>query len=314
MHLNRKRYRGIIVLLWAALLTISTAFAQNTGSNPYIDSEHTYRITIGDIANTHIWVLADENENPVDTIDISDPRVTNIDAATLSGGNEDITVKFLNSYYPNDTTIYLQYYELADFGSGVVCVSARKLQINITQNTFYFELAVDDSTCNSQSGLLHTYESMDNETFQTTVDFTVTMNKGADFVIDSWTFDVTLELVSSAYTFSSYSVTTDAGGGTVSPLNDNGTGYGSDGDGIFGVTISGPDADNDTQVVATLTVTVEGEARKAEGVRLTVSNGKAVSATDPPSYTDDNTVLSSDRVQRLTVLSVPLTSNITVSD
>ena len=301
------------MLLGVVLLSMSTVFAQNTGSNPYIDSEHTYRITVGDIANTHIWVLADENEAPVDTIDISDPRVTNLDVATASGGNEDISIKFLNSYYSGDTTIYLQYYELADFGGGVECVSARKLKINITENTFYFELAVDDTTCNSQSGVVHTYESMDTETFETTVDLTVTMNKESDFVIASWNFDMTLQLVNTDYTFSSYNVTSDAGGGTVT-IDDSSPGYSfSNSGGTLGVSVSGPANPNDTQVVLTISVTIEGEAWQGDGIKLSISNGVAVSNTTPPVYTDDNVLIDSDREQQLTVLSIPLLSNITIS-
>ncbi|MDA3879965.1 MAG: hypothetical protein PF436_06215, partial [Prolixibacteraceae bacterium] len=96
------------------------AYAQeNTGSNPYLESEHAYAVNIGKAANAKRWVVTDKDGgNPntpytITTLNEDTFDWFDIEPATTNGTNEIVTIFFDRDIFaPGGSLIgtwYLQY-------------------------------------------------------------------------------------------------------------------------------------------------------------------------------------------------------------
>jgi hypothetical protein len=293
---------------------------QNKGKNPYLDSEHAYQVSIGVEANDREWVVTNDAESSdfpytITKANYADDGLDWFEVITTAPGDgefEQVEIYFDRDIF-SEGTYYLQYFEYEDHGSGKICISARQFEITVTENTFYLLTGANGNQCNAESGKVHTYEQVDNDTgtdlFSTTVSYTVTMNKGEDYSPDNFSFDAAFDETVTNFEASvtttdggTASFTEDAGGYTVSVVPGNG---GSD-----------PFLD---EVEVTLSVTFNLPVLDVHTPELSVSNGQAVKDGTPQSITYDNETVypvsdPGDREQIITINDIPATRNIGFGD
>jgi hypothetical protein len=278
----------------------SYAQPQNTGASPYLDSEHSYRVNIGLVANTQEWIVTDKGLNTYNLTSTPQPWAT-ITPALIDASYESIRIFFDRTVFSVGTW-YLQFRET---DGAHTCVSAREFPINVVENTFYLILANDiTNTCNSQSNLVHTYEEVDGpaDVYSTEVTYSVTMNKNDDFDPSSWSFDAKF-----SQSVVSFSATTTDGTLTTSVITP-GTDY------RINLTTS---IANLSSVTVSLTVSYSNPVLADLIRNLTVSNGQAIVAAPPApdALTNDNITVypiasPGDRLQAITILAIPATQNI----
>jgi hypothetical protein len=292
---------GRLLLLTTILLLAGLRYAnaQNTGEYPYRASEHAYQVPIGRAANLKTWAIVDSTN---ETIEYNLKEVTwaSVDSAENDGGNEDVEIFFTPGIFTVGSVWYLRYREDQIHNGSITCVAARQIKITIAENNFYLQLEDDISVCNSQSGIVRSYTDIDDETFETTVTYTLTMHKEPDFDINRWEFDGIFDtevqsLVTNVLT---------GGGGSVTPST-------STGDSIH-FTVE-PDGTGFPDTVAIeLTVTHLLPVLTDSLTSVDINNGIARSGDSdyPWVFTDDNTQDYSDRNQGVNVLAIPGTQDI----
>lgn len=290
--------------------------AQNKGANPYLDSEHAYQVPIGKTENDKRWVVTDDVSNTY-TITTSNEGTYDwfdIDPAATNGGNEQVTIYFDRAVFSVGTW-YLRYYEDELQSDGLsVCISAREYSLNVSANTFHLDIGADKTVCNAESGEVHTEAEVDNDPvdsdlFPTSVSYTVTMNKGADYSPDNFSFDAVFDVGVSIF---DASVTTVDGG--AASWEESG--------GIYTVTVipgSGGDDPFLNEVEVTLDVTYNLPVLDTHIPELSVSNGQAVKDGTPQSITYDNETVypvsePGDREQIITINELPATADIGPGD
>lgn len=313
----------ILILLVIAMMPIAggSLFAQsvtgeNTGLTPYIDSKHAYAIQVHKGGNTtdKVWQVTDGTDtyifsstNNAVTATVYPWAYVHTDAVN-DGDREVVEIEFLRTIFNVGETWYLQYFEYSKAGGE--CVSARQVAISIEQNEFYLTMADDGSECNSQSGVVHTYNEFDNNSYETTVTYNVYMNKPADFLVNQWAFDA--RFLSQAVTsFTATMVTANGGTVTSSPAV-TGTA-----DSIH-LLIS--DINAAGQALTSVQIKVEVKFLNAIDTdtthTMTIRNGQARSASsDPYVFTDDNIITypvatPGDRSQTIAVNKLPATQDI----
>ena len=302
------RKRNIVLIVWLCSLLGMTvdSFAQNTGSLPYLNSEHAYRVAIGEFLNIQrVWYITDKSTDTIQLTDALD-YVYIITEATIDGGNEDISILFDSDEGFTIGPWFIQYYEYDETHS---CIAAREFPITISDNTFYLELGVDDAACNDQSGEINDYGDIDTESFPTVLTYAVTMNKAPNFNVTSWVFDAKVTFANTLYSLDSLTaaVTTTDGGSVVV------TDLGNDSLNMEITTIPA----SPSLVVVTLTVYVYGPVLSDEIVNVTLSNGQAFTAASgvPTVITEDNILypplFPGDRERDVTVRRIPGTLDIT---
>lgn len=274
------------------------AQAENTGAAPYRDSQHSYRVPIGLVANDQRWVVTDDGANTFNLTSSPEAWAT-ITPATLDGGYEVIEIFFDRNVFSVGTW-YLRFYEDQDMGGSIICVSAREFVITISENSFRLTLAATvPSQCNSQSGIIHAYTELDEptEVFTTNVTYIVNMNKSNDFNPTSYNFDANFSQsisVISATTNDSAIIITGATPGT-----------------DFNIEVKRAVANAASDVVE-ITVTYSNPVLADVTRNLTVTNGEAIVSKPlaPDAVTEDNIVGYPGRVQAITILAVPATRDI----
>lgn len=311
----------LLVMLTALLLLAGPRYAHaqtNTGAAPYLESEHTYQVQIGEEANNRMWIVTDDPATGSFPYEVAKANYPSngyawfevITPATTDRDFEQVTIRFDSTIF-DVGTYYLQYYEY-DNDEGL-CISARNFEITISENLFYLTLGDNFNQCNDESDSIHTYAEVDNvpddgsEYFATEVEYTVTMHKETNYSPDTWEFDASFNQTVVTGSFSA-NVTT-VGGGTALSTPDGGG---------YTVTVVGPNGGDDPfpdEVEVTITVSFENPVLTPALPELTVSNGMATVNGTPPAYTYDNTAIyplaaPGDRQQEVTIYALPDTRDI----
>ncbi|WP_096429533.1 hypothetical protein [Labilibaculum antarcticum] len=227
------------IFILACLLMIGgQAFSQN-GTNPFVNSTHTYTVTPGDAGNTLVWsVLIADGLTAADAGDFD----------IVTNGNATVDIKWNKA---NDATIVNYVVQLSE-ESANGCFTLRQFPVTVQANTFYLAASEDGNECHDEDGNIIALGA----SLATTVDFTVTIDN-ATFLLNltTWEFDLAFGLVGT------YSINEVKVGGNIvtAPYNS----ISIDG-GVENVTVS---------------VKVTGNVQTAETVTMTVSNGKAIKGT-----------------------------------
>jgi hypothetical protein len=290
-------------------------YAQNTGAGPYIDSWHTYRVEMGNSANTYEWDITQVGST--DTTNLATRAGGDLVGwvdATRSGIYNDIAIFFGDANFDPSQTWELLYRE---FATGT-CIAARKFTIRLTTNDFYLTLAANDTLCKNESGDVLDWNNVDYEPFNTVFTYRVTLHKVAGFVLTGWSFDASINLSPANHSYVSYTVAVSpVGEGTASIVD------GAPLDGIFTVNASGLTTPSRTDVSVDVTVTLSGLLHRGITTTLSLVNGQAKSGVSGPILTFDNTgrptsgspdnvadAALRDRLQVIVIDSLPATQNI----
>jgi hypothetical protein len=316
---------GRLLLLTTLLLLAGSHFAhaQNSSTEPFIDSWQKYRVPVGVSANSVTWELReDDPENPASTLDLS----------TLDGGgaawidiySENVSetdyaaieIKFDGDEgFANGQTWYMVYSEWDGTAGSGNCTAVRAFEITISENTFYLSMGDDNDACNSLDGQVLNWNDINSVDIESYVDFTVQMNRQDDFDMNTWSFTGAITFDQSNYDFIRVrsvgnTLPGNSDASEVFTITDDGTGTFTVSVDAETVTPSDPPADYTDFI--TLRVYVSGLVYEGETVILTVSEGKAFSGANYPKETDDNLSEGGDRIQEQTILPLPATPNIAI--
>jgi hypothetical protein len=304
-----------VLLLTAFLLLAGMRYAsaQNTAGGPYINSWHQYAVQKSATSNISEWVifntLSDANSNIGGTT-LNAQSWVNLTSPVASEAR--VAIYFDNTVFA-PTTRYLVYSEYPSSGSNI-CVARRSFLIDIKANTFYEDLPVADNgnTCNSSAGKVwdNDVDNLSLISDVTTVTFTVYMHKAdANFHIDNWQFDATVNVTNAALHTSVFPVS--------SASSDQGTWTIDDGvtlnEGIFHMTVVTPDNVDFIQDRLTFSVNVYGVITDDYTVELEIENGVANSGSTSTYVvvTADNE--SGNRTVSRTIFGIPNTSLVSVT-
>jgi hypothetical protein len=308
------------------------AHAQNTGSEPYLDSEHSYRVNIGDVANERAWFITNGTDITYTLLDTKNGDNSPVAPAdswasvipTGSGAGQAGTgfhgVKiFFDSDDFSTGGWVLQYFEYQEHDGGTYeCISARSFDLTLAENTFWLLVNTDETddvtgggidVYNSQNTLVHSITDLEDpgDLFNTTVTYTVTMNKGADFAPTYWQFNT--NFADEVQSFNAVVSTTNGGAATTTPVT-----AGQE----YTVEVTPETGYNIDLVEVTITVEYNHNVLSDITRNLMVTNGIAVfeNPPAPDAITDDNitTYPSGDegnRTQAITILAIPSTQDIT---
>jgi hypothetical protein len=313
----RARNIAKIMILTAVILLFGMnryASAQNTPDGPYLNSWHQYSVTKGVAAHTATWHL-ELASNRSTTVPLNNGLWVDIN---LIVGIEYISIYFteLEGFTitaPNNHW-FLVYSEWDNLAPGV-CTARREFEINITENSFYLSLPATGSVCNSRTEDVwdNSVEFLNNPGRSSTVEFTVTMNKVAEFLIDRWRFRGTISFPSGSTVLDPLNpFATTPSGTSVSGGNWTITNNGGNFD--LEVIYSGGDFGGETDEV-TFRVDVLGDITADFEILLELTNGQADSG-DPSIYivkTDDNLSKGGGREGLYEIFGVPNTSVVTVN-
>ncbi len=228
----------ILVALVALMLTSLGTMAQG-GASPYLNSTHTYTVTMEDGANTASWVIADNAGVALAT------------QPSFSSGKAGKVATMVITWA--DTWASVGDYKIWFIESGT-CSTKRELPISIIANTFYLTMNADGSECHDLSGTILGVDAIGN----TNLLFTVNLNKDSDWAIDNWKFDFTVN-VSSGYTLQSVKLNAGAELGTSGNYSDQ--------------SVPG------TLATSIILVVINGHVETGATVTVALSNGKAVKGT-----------------------------------
>lgn len=296
-----------ILLAMVTLLASLRVVAQgNTGATPYQDSRHTYRVTIGTTTNAQEWTIVNAaNTVTYNLTDATPEAWCTYTAATTNGGYDVVTIFFDRNFFAEGDWLL----RFTETDKNNTCVSAREYPITVVANTFYLTLAGDAFGCNSQTGLVHTYDEVDApaDVFATSVNYTVTMNKSDDFDPTLWRFTVTFPQAVGSITTTVN--TADGGTAAITELAPNNQT-------TYRVTLT-PGATNPSMVEVVVSVSYSNNVLADVARNVTVTEGEAVYSAPPApdAITDDNITtfpLSApgDRVQAITIYAIPATRDI----
>lgn len=332
----------IRVLIQAAgLLALLTGYAygQNTGAAPYRDSEHAYRVRIGDVNNIRVWTIFNGTAETTILNTSSSPDVqvawatilgTGSAAGQAGTGYHGVLIYFDHTFFTTNNW-ELRYYEYlehdgegAQTGTTYECVAARQFNLTLSDNSFWLEVSTTESDDLGSVAGLQIYNTEHNQVndytdleapnlFITPVNYTVTMHKNADFEPSYWEF--TANFASPVHSLTATVFT--ANGGTITQTEVT---SGSE----YSLRITPPVGFNESVVRVNLSVEYEHDVLTDAARALDVTNGIAVitypSATPQPpnTVTDDNIVVYPEfpgtpgyRTQAITILAIPSTRNIT---
>jgi hypothetical protein len=249
------------------LLICEVAMAQG-GASPYLNSTHTYTVTMEDgLNNTDLWVIANDAGIPL--------AIQPTFSADVDGNIATLVITWADSWASVGSAFKILFSEEDD---NTLCVSQRELDVNVIANTFYLTMEADASDCHNLSGEILGEDVSGN----TTLLFTVNLNKDASWDIDNWVFDFTVG-VTGNYILQSVKVNDG------SDLGDGGT--------YSAISVSG------VIIAAQIEVVVNGPVEEGSDVTVEIVNGKALKSTIT---TPDNG--TGDKDQILTVNPLPATS------
>jgi hypothetical protein len=271
-------------LLLSLLMLIAGSFnasAQvNTGSYPYLNSWHSYRVEVGDGSNTRQWDIVNEDESI--TRDLSSTTHLWSSINSLDGTYADINIFYTDTLFAVGDIWYLRYREYsADEGT---CVAARQFTIEIFENDFYLSLDDDVEVCKTPyDGMVCSWDTINDatETFNTSFTYRVTLNKDSDYEINGWSFEATIDLtpVGHNHTFNDYTLEVVPVSEGTATLVDDGS-YGSDLDGYFKASMSGLTTATLSSVAVDVVVTVNGLLYEGVTASLTLENGQAIAGVN----------------------------------
>jgi len=283
------------------------ANAQNTSSQPYIGSTHLYGVPMGDYNNDVTWEISNPTYSGGDTIDITSISWANPSKEDNMDPTRDsayIEITFANTLFPLATGTWRLFYSERNGNS---CVARRYVDINPVDNSFNLVMNGAETDCNSYNDTI--FDNSDgiiaNIIGNSVVPFTVTMEKGSDFRLTSWSFVASVSISGTGYTLPVIlpSVVTAPGHGS---LTFSGTGGSS-----FTGTVSGISTSDDFLSDAiTFNVIVNGSPVNDFIVTLTI-NGRAYSGNNYTAVTIEND--DTDNIQQKTIYGIPNTSVIAVT-
>jgi hypothetical protein len=301
------------------------AHAQNTGANPYLDSEHSYRVQIGDTNTDQVWIIT--NGTTSYTLFSEREVVTTPVWATILGtgsgagnagiGYHGVRILFDNSAFSTGTW-YLRYFEYLNHPSAALeCVAAREYEITISANSFYLTVSHNETDRLGDAGL-QIYNSQHNKVRSitdlegvtdslTTVNYTVTMNKSGDFDPSYWQFNA--NFADAVHSINAVVTTPDGGSVTSLITNTPGTDY---------TLVVTPTATNPDLVTVQLTVTYAHNMLVDVLRDFQLTNGVAVVQNPPaPDIVANDNIQTypigdiGNRTQAVTILAIPSTRDIT---
>ena len=322
--MQRAKHIATLISFIAAIMLLSGpryAHAQNSFSNPFVNSWQKYQVLMGNTANSVTWELWDDLESP--TIELELDKDDDWVDYDIEAPNAYVEIKFYSPYFDNGETWYLVYSEWDDNDN---CVAMRFFEINIAENTFFLSLGADENNCNSLNGEVLNWDNVNglggsgiDTKIESYVEFTVQMNKKDNFAMNSWSFNGATTFSNNDYDFVRVRSVSDNLSGT-SNAGENFTISGDDGTGVFSVivdaaatTATEPEAADYTDYII-LRVYVSGLVHQGETIILDIDNGKASSGINYIRETNENTSLGGDREQRINILPLPATSNIAIAN
>lgn len=239
-----------ILMTAAALLLISAGAMAQGGATPYLNSTHTYTVTMEDGANnTAQWVIAD---NAGTALDPQPTFATNIDGniATM-----EITWTTVGSFK-------VQFSET----NPSTCVAAKELNVSVSANDFDVTAVAPAATCNAADGVVN-YAGTD---VTTEVSFVVNMETADSSFNPNWEFTFTLA--------------SNTGATIVANSVSAGTGTLSESSGTYSLTglTSASGAGS-----VTIIMNVTGELYSAEDMVLTITSAEELAYNTPDVDSDD---------------------------
>lgn len=315
---------------------LSKVYAQNTSAQPYINSEHMYRVPLGDISNNVTWVLQNHPTSPTVTYNLTDGRsdygkvwvdTSLINKATIDSAA--VELKFINDLFVNGQTWYLIFSERDSNPANGSCIARRSMNIAITENTFYLSLGGDDEDCNRLNGRVLNWDDIlmngSNHSgsvwpIPTYLIYRIFMHKASNFTLSTWSFNGTVAPLLGNYSILGFE--TSAGTGALSGTSNGGGAFTitNTGAGTFSVVVNSPVNSGDIIDYIDIRVNLTGLVFRGENARLTLSNGIARSGSAYTVITNDNLLypiapdVPGDRQQELEIWPLPATSNIVLND
>lgn len=292
-----------LILLTAFMLLAGLRYAsaqENTSAAPYIGSTHRYGIPVGNAANTITWQLTNPNTATVVNPTGSVNTTANPDSALV-----DIT--FDNATYGSVAGPWtLTYREMSN--STGSCVAVRTMDITPVSNSFNLAMDATASDCNSYHDTI--FDNADGVisaiTGNSSVPFTVRMNKAPTFRLKEWSFTGTV--TASYCTLPSSAVVIATGGAPDHGiLSFTGTGASFTGT-VTGISTN-PADDFSTDDI-TFNIVVNGSPTADYVITLDIV-GTAQSGTNYNVSTGENS--AADNKQVNTIYGIPNTSIVSVT-
>ena len=255
------------IAMLALMVLSASAWAQD-GLNPYLNSTHTYTVSMEEMSNTGTWKLLDASNTELTAG--TDYTIAASTAAASGPGNATAVITFDKNITAGTYT--LEFSET----SGAGCIALRQKTITVIGNTFYVSTADQTATCNGEDGKVHAQGDTGNSVAVIPVNLNTT-----SFTPDSWNFKFTLSITpeasKTAATIQSVAVGQTEATATAT-IESAGT-Y------SLGANISG--ANTTTNVY----VTINGLIDADQTVTLTLTGGTAIkgSATTPDNGTGTKT-------------------------
>jgi len=258
----------ILFIAFFFLLIGNEVFAQS-GSNPFVGSNHSYYVNSTDNGVTHdgahtdnkyYWYLTDDSDVKITTPGTiyTAGQAWGTDVAPIANLFK-IDITWGTSASGNTYHLYLEEY------SGNNCITKRKIIINVIPNDFDISIADLGASCSDASGSIIVNDD-ENNLGNTVKIFTIDMKTQADMTasgafIPDWKFD--------------YEVTV-GNGSFVSVSFDDNTSDTNDGTANTGVVT----VDNDDYSIQ-MTVTFSNVWNKADDVTVTLSKGVELTYNTP---------------------------------
>jgi hypothetical protein len=232
------------------LLLISTGLMAQGGATPYLNSTHTYTVTMDDGANnTAQWVIANDAGTALDP---QPTFATNVDGniATM-----EITWTTVGSFKV----------QFSETNPSSTCVTAKELDVVVSANTFDVTAVTPAATCNAADGEVN-YAGTD---VTTEVSFVVDMATGITGFNPNWELTFTL---------------TTTTGATIGNVTDGTNTITPDVSDIY--TLTGLSSANGTGSI-TIFLDATGELYSAEDVVLTIASAKELTYNTPDVDSND---------------------------
>lgn len=239
----------IYLFTTAVLLTISGIVMAQDGETPFLNSTHTYTVTMENgTNNTANWIIAD---NSGEALDPQPSIITNVDGNTAT-----MALTW--------TTVGLFKVQFSEINQSTACVTAKELDVTVSANTFDVSAVTPAATCNAADGVVN-YSNTD---ATTEISFVVDMETSDENFNPNWEFTFTLTSTTGATV-----ADVSTGSGTLS--EDSGTYTLADLTSVAGT----------GSVIITLNAT--GELYTAEDVVLTITSARELTYNTPDVDGDD---------------------------
>lgn len=309
----------LILTAWLWVVSLCFAFAQNTDTEPYMDSWHKYRVEMGALTNSVVkWQLSIDGAAEItllNNMNVGDGEIW-VRLGTETEGTTNyayVEVKFIDPRFDPDDPCVLYYSEYDATGGSGNCIAKRSLDIIVRTNNFYVYTQDDDEECNSYNNTIWDNNVEIDAVMGGTMNFTISMFKTDDHIVNEWSCKGSLSVTGPSYTlpgtfaslFNSYAGNSDYGTWVLTP----GAGVH---DFVITVTIDTEDAayvqhHSDAVVIV---VNVNGPVINEADITIQLSQGIAKSGSPYPVETDDNA--THDKNQSRGILGLPATSYITI--